>query len=98
MDYLAHMEHMIEVAGIDHVGIGFDVGFKHSDADTVKLEAAYPEFKLPPLHLLSATEVSRLDKAPNLTTALVERGFREEDIRKLLGLNWYRVFAQVWGE
>ncbi|MDA0676274.1 MAG: membrane dipeptidase, partial [Proteobacteria bacterium] len=28
---------------------------------------------------------------------LVERGFSETDIRKVLGGNWLRVFAAVWG-
>ncbi len=95
---MAHIEYLIEVAGIDHIGIGFDVSFRPTDADTAQLEAVYPEFKLPPLHLRSATELNRVDKTPNLTNAFVERGYREEDIRKLLGLNWYRAFAQVWGE
>jgi membrane dipeptidase len=97
-DYLAHMEHVISVAGIDHVGVGFDVGFKRTDEDTAKLESTYPEFKFPPLHLRYATELNRADKAPNLTAALVKRGYSEQDIRKLLGLNWYRIFSQIWGE
>ncbi len=96
-DYLDHVEHMIAVAGIDHVGIGFDVGFRRTDEDTVKLEAAYPEFKFPPLHLRYAAELSRADKAPNLTAGLLARGYAEEDIRRILGLNWLRVFTQVWG-
>ena len=96
-DYLDHMEHIIGVAGIDHVGIGFDVGFKRTDEDTAKLESTYPEFKFPPLHLRYATELNRADKAPNITVGLLQRGYSETDIRKVLGLNWLRVFSQVWG-
>ncbi|MCG8559073.1 MAG: membrane dipeptidase, partial [Hyphomicrobiales bacterium] len=33
----------------------------------------------------------------NLTARLVERGYGEQDVRKILGLNWLRVFREVWG-
>ena len=35
---------------------------------------------------------------PRLTERLVERGFADTDIRKILGLNWLRVYRAVWGE
>jgi len=28
---------------------------------------------------------------------LLRRGFSAEDVRKLLGGNWLRVYGQVWG-
>ena len=34
---------------------------------------------------------------PNLTVKLAERGFNEEELRKLLGLNYLRVFREVVG-
>jgi membrane dipeptidase len=97
VDYLDHMEHAIAIAGIDHVGLGIDVGFKRTDEDTAKLESTYPEFRFPPLHLRYATELNRADKAHNITAGLLQRGYSEDEIRKILGLNWLRVFGQVWG-
>jgi membrane dipeptidase len=98
-DYADHMEHMVDVAGIDHVGIGFDIGFKRTEDDSQRIATSYPEFAVnPPLPLRYATEINRADKAPSLTVELFRRGYGEDDVRKLLGLNWYRVFAQVWGE
>lgn len=35
-------------------------------------------------------------KLPNLTRELVARGYSDEDIRKILGGNFLRVFEQVW--
>lgn len=96
-DYLNHMEHAIEVAGIDHVAVGFDVGFKRTDEDTKQLEGRYPEFKFPPLNLRYVTELNRMDKASNVTHGLVKRGYSAEDITKILSGNWMRVFRQVWG-
>jgi membrane dipeptidase len=96
-DYLRHMEHVISLVGVDHVGLGLDVGFKRTDEDTTRLVAAYPEFKFPPLPLRYATELNRADKIPILTDALVKRSYSQTDIHKILGLNWYRVFSRVWG-
>ena len=36
------------------------------------------------------------DKFPNLATALTNRGYSPEDITKVLGGNWLRLFEQVW--
>ena len=45
----------------------------------------------PPVDLYDATQY------PELTRELVERGYTEEEIRKILGLNFIRVFKQVCG-
>jgi membrane dipeptidase len=38
-----------------------------------------------------------IDQLPNLTSALIECGWRVTDIRKLLGENWLRVYRAAWG-
>jgi len=38
-----------------------------------------------------------VSKMPALTTALLERGFSEEDVRKILGGNFLRVLRAVTG-
>ncbi len=73
-DVIAHIAHIIQVAGEDHVGLGSDF-----DGCT------------PPRDLADVTHY------PAITQALVERGFSEETIRKILGGNYLRVFEQVIG-
>jgi membrane dipeptidase len=34
---------------------------------------------------------------PNITVALAEAGFNEDELRKLLGLNYQRVFKEIVG-
>ena len=34
---------------------------------------------------------------PNITLKLIERGFNEEQLKKILGLNYLRVFKEVVG-
>lgn len=97
IDYLAHLEHAVEVAGIDHVGIGFDIGFGRSDQDTVRLTSTYPEFRFPPLQLRYCNELNRADKARNVIAGLLAHGFNDVDVGKIMGGNFLRVFTQAWG-
>ncbi len=75
-DAVAHIDHVVKVAGMDHVGIG-------SDFDGV-----------------SSTPVGLEDisKMPALTAALLQRGYTEQDVKKILGGNFLRVLRQVTGK
>jgi membrane dipeptidase len=68
-----HIDHIAQVAGIDHVGIG-------TDFDGIP---SLPE------GIDSAADL------PKVTTALRERGYSTDALRKLLGGNLLRVFRSV---
>jgi membrane dipeptidase len=68
-----HIDHMVKVAGVDHVGLG-------SDFDGV---SALPE------------GIDGVDALPKITQELVKRGYKDEDILKILGENFLRVFERV---
>jgi membrane dipeptidase len=68
-----HIDHIVKVAGIDHVGLGADFDGAND----------FPQ---------GARDVSML---PNITYELLKRGYSEPDIRKILGENFLRVFAQA---
>ncbi len=68
-----HIDHIVKVSGIDHVGIGADFDGAND----------MPE---------GAQDVSML---PNITYELLKRGYSETDIRKILGENFLRVFAEA---
>jgi len=70
------IDHIVKVAGIDHVGIG-------SDFDGIPDVPAGLE------------DVSKM---PNLTAALLKRGYTEADIQKIMGGNLMRVLKAVVGE
>ncbi len=71
-DVVDHIDHIVKVAGIDHVGIGtdFDGG---GGVD-------------------GCFDVSQME---NITLELVKRGYSEEDIDKIWGSNFLRVFNEV---
>ena len=88
-----HIEHIAETAGVDHVGLGPDFLREYMDA----LYPQYQEF-----HRFGGVDMkavvpglARERDLPNLTERLVERGWAEPDIRKVLGENWLRVFRAL---
>jgi len=43
-----------------------------------------------------ARDVERVEHLPNVTLALIKRGFSDQDILKVLGGNHLRLFQQTW--
>ena len=110
-DVVKQIEHLVDVCGIDHVGIGTD---KAGPGPRTSSMVEYPESMpadLPGNFNWSGfrTEEHRqtpdydmegfkqLGDWPNITVALAEAGFNEEELRKLLGLNYQRIFKEVVG-
>lgn len=73
-----HIDHMVKVAGVDHVGLG-------SDFDGVD---SLPE------------GIDGVDSLPKITLELLRRGYKDEDVQKILGGNFMRVFdaAEAWAK
>lgn len=88
-----HVERIAQVAGVDHVGLGPDFITEYFDT-LLPGERFYEglDVKLVP----EGTEGSSRD-LPLVTEALVERGFSDEDVRKVLGENFLRVFRSELG-
>jgi membrane dipeptidase len=87
-----HLEHIAETAGVDHVGLGPDFLREYMDA----IYPQYDEFRrFGGVDLkLTVPGLARERDLPNLTERLVERGWAEADVRKVLGENWLRVFRE----
>ena len=83
-----HISHIADLVGIDHVGLGLD--FVKDDGPL------YPEdeiFGIGENRLIPDFENE--DDLPNMTDHLVKRGFREDDIVKVLGGNFLRLLRAV---
>lgn len=70
-DVFAHVDHMIELCGEDHVGIG-------SDMDGAKIED-FPE------------GLRKISDLPKIADFLLEKGYSEERVKKIMGGNFIRV-------
>ncbi len=104
-DFVDAIDDMVQRVGIDHVGIGTDntqdqpLPFWHylvsqqgtkypaTFADT---SLRYDELVFQPKGMETPAEF------PNLVGALINRGYESEDITKIIGGNWLRLFEQVW--
>jgi membrane dipeptidase len=97
-DLMKHVDHIAGLVGIDHVGFGPDFnGFEKEVIDDIWaapgsgwLEGV---FYGPGPHRMEG--VDSITAFPLFTEALVKRGYSDEDIKKVLGENFLRVFRQV---
>lgn len=94
-DFLDMIDHVVDAIGIDHVGIGsdmFESYTKLSWESTTK--RMYPQ---PWMYETRFTEgFSHISDWPWAIEGLVARGYSDEDIQKLIGQNWLRVFTDTW--
>ncbi len=90
--YIDHIEHVIDLIGVDCVGIGFDFfEFIYEQwPDSKKQDLAA---KLTKPHFIP--DLRNHSHARNLTGKLIERGFSDEQIEKILFRNWLRIFEEI---
>ncbi len=110
-DYIDVIDGMVESVGIDHVGIGTDftqdqtesfwryinsqqgtsfplkaIAYHTSTPDNLAGQKPYP------------VGLETPDKLPKVAEALMRRGYKAEDVAKVLGSNWLRLFREVWND
>jgi membrane dipeptidase len=104
-DFFAHVDYLVEHAGIDHVGIGSDLGEGESreyyESMFLRGGGLYPEVTsaLGEWYTFDGRMVEGMESAvcfPTVTEGLLARGYGEEDVRKILGGNFQRVMAQAF--
>jgi len=90
--YVDHIEHVAGLIGIDGVGIGFDFcEFLWRLMPEKKREEL--EAKLTRPHFLP--DLTHHGQGRNFTRKLIERGFSDEEIEKILRGNWLRVLREL---
>ena len=106
-DVVRHLEHMIDVAGEDHVSVGtdgtispavLDQKYKDAFADTTRRRkqagiAAPGETED---GYLFASDLNTPRRLETLGQMLADRGHSAARIEKILGRNLLRVFSEVW--
>lgn len=89
--YIDNIEHIIALTSVDAVGIGFDF-FKFIWDQW--MPAFQQEFITYLAEIYFVPDLQHHGHARNLTRRLIERGWQDEDIAKLLYGNWMRLFRE----
>jgi membrane dipeptidase len=101
-DCVETLEYLVNLVGEDTVGIGTDFT-QEQDAtffDWLSMDKGTGR-RLVPKRAGGVTLMPKglrtIGEFPNLTRAMVDRGWPEARIRKVMGENWVRVLHEAWG-
>jgi membrane dipeptidase len=96
---LDHYDHVAKLVGVEHLGIGSDIGLDGYDAlpEPVrkKLHASYKAS----YGFREKDDIEGVDhpkRAYDLTEGLIRRGYSDANIELILGANFQRVLSQIW--
>jgi len=90
--YVDHIAHIANLIGIDGIGIGFDFfEFIYRQWSETRQKELAAKFTTP--HFIP--DLTNHSHSRNLTRKLIERGFSDSDIEKILRGNWLRIFEQI---
>jgi len=90
--YIDHIEYIANLIGIDGVGIGFDFfEFIYREWPESRQKELAAKFTKP--HFIP--DLRNHAHARNLSRRLIERGFSDDQIEKILRGNWLRIFNEV---
>jgi membrane dipeptidase len=100
-DVLDHISHVAELVGVDHVGLGTDKFEGRSELSFQRaMVRKYPEVLRDYMTAESrhAEGLTSSADLPKITQGLIDRGFSDEDVVKIIGGNFLRAFKAVFGE
>lgn len=107
-DYLNHVDHMVNVGGIDHVAFASDVvesprpdpdkwdkTFGPNGTDK-KITGILGDWYVYDTRL--NTDFQSLTDTPAIPEGLRRRGYGEDAVEKIMRGNWIRVLKDIWGD
>lgn len=104
-DFVRHLEYLVEIAGIEHVGFGTDLPAARDLRQTAYAAAnrrlwtgisSYGDAFGHDIPARYPEDANSHAKLPAVTEALLARGWRDSDIEAYLGGNFARAFGEIW--
>lgn len=92
--FVRHIDYLVELIGFEHVGLGLDYVFDRSEIEA--LNAADPEGFPPELGYGRKLEMVPPEALEEIVTRLTRLGYRDDQLRAILGGNLMRVARTVW--
>lgn len=98
-DYIDHFDHVRDLIGVEHLGVGSDVDLHgYDDMPTDEYEALKSAYK-DSYAFRDKIDIEGVDHPKrmfDLTEALIRRGYTDDHIRGILGGNFQRVLGEIW--
>jgi len=88
-DFLRHIDHAVDLAGVERVGIGYDFIHFVDSLEVMKMDYLPPTAPPPENAHKTVRELPTHAELPRLTEALLKRGYSETDAGRLMGGNWF---------
>jgi len=102
-DFMRHLTHALDVCGEDHVGIGTDLSIAALTDEDITYLMKYLEERRKkgiaapgenrPLYIPDLNTPRRLERVAD---AMQKQGYGSRTIEKVLGLNFSRVYRDIW--
>lgn len=97
-DVIDHVDYMVKVVGVDHVAIGTDTMFgDHVGLHKLVMQSMHMEGQLKGFPAPYTDYIENAGQWPNVTRALVARGYSDEEIKKIIGGNILRFLKETIG-
>lgn len=106
-DLLDHVDYLVKLVGVDHVGIGLDYVESYQEQPTVVAPPSVITWRTRRPDIFGTLAsfgrqsypigIESVRKLPNLTQGLIDRGYARTDVAAILGGNWLRTFRSFCG-
>ena len=94
-EFLQHIDHAVDLAGADRVGIGYDFIHFVNSLDMRRGDYLPPAAPPPANAHKTVRELPTHAELPRLTEALLRRGYSEADTGRLMGGNWFEFLTRT---
>lgn len=97
--YIDHFDHVRDLIGVEHLGIGSDIDLHgYDDMPAEQYDALKANYKgsYAFRDKIDIDEIAHPKRMFDVTDGLIRRGYTDEHIRGILGGNFQRVLGEIW--
>jgi membrane dipeptidase len=95
-DMIDHVDYLVKLVGVDSVGLGLDAYPPTPPSFRAEFKRRFPEIGGAFPFDSTVERFEHPAEWKNIVNSLSSRGYSENDIRKILGENVFRIFKRVW--
>lgn len=97
--FLDHFDHVRDLIGVEHLGIGSDIDLQgYDDMPTAEYEQLKSGYKgsYGFREKIDIDAIAHPKRMFDVTDGLIRRGYTDDHIRGILGANFQRVLGEIW--